>query len=171
MLFVNSIASHHKNRLSRTILMMKKNVNKSIANKELKAIKSGLSFNFLTKATTDIRYGENIVYPELFILEFILGYYISGIYQDKEDRKYFSIYKSIIWSIITIILPSLLHDNNFTILQEPLDYIPYVLLLISKNNKNNQDIKEDKKNSVCLLLSIILISINLDNKFRFFLVF
>ncbi len=110
----------------------------------------------------------------------------------KDIKPYLGIYKpifvSVLWCISIIILPSILHDNNYNILQEPLDYLPYLFLMIStSNNMDIEDIEDDKKNNIitipvkygieiskkisqaCLLLFIILLSINLDEKFNFYI--
>lgn len=64
-------------------------------------------------------------------------------------NEYKSIYISIMWCISIIILPSILYENNFNILQEPLDYIPYMFLLISTSNKKDiSDIEEDIKDNI-----------------------
>ena len=59
--------------------MMKKDLHENIVQKEFRAMNVGLSLNFLTKMATDIRYGKNIVDPELFLLEFLLGYHTYGL--------------------------------------------------------------------------------------------
>ena len=80
-------------------------------------------------------------------------------------------------------MPSILHDHNFDIMQQPLDYVPYILLIISTSNKaDEKDMEDDKKNNVntipvkygleiskkisniCMILFIILLSMNLYEK-------
>lgn len=232
MLFLHALVPRQKQ-----ILMMKKNSNEDIVAKELRAMNVGLSLNFMTKMATDIRYGKNIVDPELFLLEFLLGYHSYGVdrYRDdgiidnrqyiydivfiviisiiaskknllttlpfefliystkyyKDLKPYLGIYKpvyvSILWVISIIILPSVLHDHNLSILEQPLDYVPYILLMFStSSNKDLDDIEEDKKNqintipvkygieiskkisNVCMVLFILLLGMNLHEKFMIY---
>jgi hypothetical protein len=123
---------------------------------------------------------------------FELLIYFTRYYKDM--KPYLGIFKSIyistLWCISIIILPSVLHDNNFDILQEPLDYVPYIFLMIAtSNNKDLEDIDDDKNNNIhtipvkygieiskniskaCMILFLILLTINLDQKFDFLTVF
>lgn len=118
--------------------------------------------------------------------------YLTRYYKDM--KPYLGIFKSayisVLWCVSIIILPSVLHDNNFDILGEPLDYVPYIMLLIAtSNNKDLDDVDEDKKNNIntipvkygievskkisnaCMILFIILLTINLDDKYQFFMIF
>jgi hypothetical protein len=102
----------------------------------------------------------------------------------KELKPYLGIYKAVyvstLWCVSIIILPSVLNDGNFNILQQPLDYMPYMFLMISTSNKaDEKDIDEDKKNNIqtipvkyglevskyisngCMLLFLVLLSINI----------
>jgi hypothetical protein len=238
MLFLYPFQVKPINKFYKLNMIMKKDINNNIVQKEIKAMNVGLSLNIMTKIATDIRYGKNIIDLELFILEFLLGYHTYGVdrYRDdgiidnrqyiydiifiiiisiivsrsnnlialpfefliyltryyKDMKPYLNIFKSlyisILWCISIIILPSVLHDNNFNILQEPLDYVPYILLIIANsNNKDLKDIEEDKNNNVdtipvkygveiskkisnaCMIIFFILLSINLDQKFNFFI--
>jgi hypothetical protein len=112
----------------------------------------------------------------------------------KDIKPYLGVFKSVyvasLWTISIIILPSILHDNSLNILQEPLDYLPFTFLMIStSNNMDIEDIEDDKNNNIqtipvkygvhvaknistiCMILFTILLSINLDDKFKFFLVY
>lgn len=118
--------------------------------------------------------------------------YLTRYYKDM--KPYLGIFKSayisVLWCVSIIILPSVLHDNNFDILGEPLDYVPYIMLMIAtSNNKDLEDVDEDKKNNIntipvkygievskkisntCMILFLILLTINLDDKYQFFMLF
>lgn len=90
------------------------------------------------------------------------------------------------WCISIIIMPSVLYDNNLRILQEPLNYVPYILLIISMSNRmDNKDVEDDKKNNVltipvkygteiskklsniCFVMFILLFVFHLHNKINF----
>ena len=112
--------------------------------------------------------------------------YLTKYYKDV--KIYLGVYKSLyigtMWTISIIILPSIIHDNNLNILKEPLNYIPYVLCLLSvSNTKDIEDVEKDKQNNIqtipvkfgtemakkisinCLKLFIILISFNIYNHY------
>ena len=106
----------------------------------------------------------------------------------KDLKPYLGIFKPIyvstLWCISIIILPSVLNDGDFDILKQPLDYAPYMFLMISTSNKaDEKDIDEDRKNNIqtipvkyglevskyisnsCILLFLILLTINLYEKY------
>ena len=123
---------------------------------------------------------------------FELLIYLTRYYKDMKPYLgiFKSVYISVLWCISIIILPSVLHDNNYDILQEPLDYAPYILLMMAtSNNKDLEDIDDDKNNNIntipvrygveisrniskaCMILFLVLLTINLDQKFEFFMIF
>ena len=98
-------------------------------------------------------------------------------------KQYFGEYKSlyigISWTLCTIILPCIIHDNTYDILYYPLDYLPAFLTLFSCSNiLDIKDIEEDKENNIntipvligenktyifsifCLLISTIILTAN-----------
>jgi hypothetical protein len=81
-------------------------------------------------------------------LPFLLLLYLSANY--KEYKPLLSIYKplyiAIMWTITTIGLPCVLHDNNYNILMYPQDYLSCLLFIFSASNfADINDIREDKK--------------------------
>ena len=81
-------------------------------------------------------------------LPFLLLLYLSSNY--KEYKPLLSIFKpfyiAIMWTITTIGLPCVLHDNNYNILMFPQDYLPCFLFIFSASNfADINDIKEDMK--------------------------
>jgi hypothetical protein len=81
-------------------------------------------------------------------LPFLLLLYLSANY--KEYKPLLSIYKplyiAIMWTITTIGLPCVLHDNNYNILMYPQDYLSCLLFIFSASNfADINDIEEDKK--------------------------
>jgi hypothetical protein len=85
------------------------------------------------------------------ILPFDILLYSTKFYKQFKPRFgiFKSIYVAVMWSTAIIILPSVLHDHNFDILQEPLDYVPYMFLMIATSNlMDTKDIEDDKKNKI-----------------------
>jgi len=81
-------------------------------------------------------------------LPFLLLLYLSANY--KEYKPLLSVYKplyiAIMWTITTIGLPCVLHDNNYDILMYPQDYLSCLLFIFSASNfADINDIEEDKK--------------------------
>ena len=53
------------------------------------------------------------------------------------------------WTFSTLILPCVLIDNNYSILNSPLDYIPEILILFATSNLADiDDYEEDKYNNI-----------------------
>ena len=58
-------------------------------------------------------------------------------------------YISIMWTISTLILPSVLHDHNYDILLSPIDYLPIFFSIFATSNiADIIDIEEDKENGI-----------------------
>ena len=88
---------------------------------------------------------DNTHIPFLFLI------YLCSQY--KEYKKKLGIYKSfyisIMWTIASVILPCVLNDNNFEILNYPLDYLPCFLLIFGASNFSDiYYILEDKLNGI-----------------------
>lgn len=184
-----------------------------------KGIEIGIPMNIFQNIFTNNHYGKEIMNPELFILQFLIGFYTYGkdrykdaleyekqpyethkkefyenIIKNKETYKemyqlmdlivFFSflannnyklstpfmillstanfyddfkkkygylkpIYVSIMWTACTVILPCVIHDQDFSILKYPLDYLPCALTLFANSNyADNKDLIEDKQNNV-----------------------
>lgn len=60
-----------------------------------------------------------------------------------------STYIAVCWCLASLVLPCVIHDNDYSILEYPLDYMPFVLTLFSYSNiADIKDIEEDKLNNV-----------------------
>jgi carbon starvation protein CstA len=124
------------------------------------------------------------------ILPFDLLLYSTRFY--KQFKQHLGVFKSIyvamMWTTSIIILPSVLHDHNYNILHEPLDYTPYIFLMIATSNiMDTKDIEDDKKNNIetipvkygqdisnkiskaCMLAFFALLCLNLCQKYPIFL--
>lgn len=190
--------------------------NKNIVN----GFDMGIPLNIIQTTFTSIHYGENIITPNLILLQFLIGFYTyskdryydalewnSNKYDtNKNDLfefliKYQEEYKilynlsfifisiiminevhdiiqiipiislllltnyykeikkispfikpfyiSIMWTLCCIVLPCLLHDKNYNIINYPLDYLPITLTMFANSNALDiRDIKEDRFNQV-----------------------
>ena len=59
------------------------------------------------------------------------------------------IYIGIMWTLSTLILPCVLLDDNYSILNYPIDYIPEILILFATSNLADiDDYQEDKDNNI-----------------------
>lgn len=60
-----------------------------------------------------------------------------------------SLYVSIMWTFACVVLPCVLHDHNYDILNYPFDYLPCLLTIFATSNLNDiKDIEEDKFNGI-----------------------
>ncbi len=60
-----------------------------------------------------------------------------------------STYIALFWTLGTIILPCVLHDNNYEILNHPIIYLPNILTMFALSNLIDiKDIEEDKKDNI-----------------------
>ena len=87
----------------------------------------------------------------LYNLPFIPLFYINGEYKYFKKSLYICkpLYISIMWAIATVILPSVLYEHNYNILNYPEDYLPCMLTLFATSNYiDNKDIEEDKINNI-----------------------
>lgn len=92
-------------------------------------------------------YEENMIYniPFIFLL------YTSEYYKEiKKINPYIKpLYISVMWTLSTVVLPCVLHDHNYSILNYPLDYVPCALTMFSSSViLDIRDIEEDKINNI-----------------------
>ena len=77
--------------------------------------------------------------------------YSSEYYKDlKKNLPYLKpFYVATMWTFSTVILPSVLNDNNYSILNYPLDYLPCALTMFASTNLLDvKDIEEDTINGI-----------------------
>ena len=84
-------------------------------------------------------------------IPFIFLIYSTGIY--KEIKQTIGVLKpayiAIMWTLAAVILPCVLHDDNYSIFYYPIDYIPPALILFaSRNIADAKDVEEDKINKI-----------------------
>lgn len=70
-----------------------------------------------------------------------------------EIKKKITIFKpayiAIMWTLATVIIPCVLHDHDYSIINYPLDYLPCTLNLFAASNfADNKDIDDDKINKI-----------------------
>ena len=67
----------------------------------------------------------------------------------RQYGEYKAIYIGVMWTIATVILPCIIHDHNYEILQHPNIYLPDVLLMFGSSNMLDvKDVEEDSKNKI-----------------------
>lgn len=84
-------------------------------------------------------------------LPFIPLFYINGEYKQFKPalKEFKAIYIGIMWCLASLVLPCILYEHNYNILNYPLDYIPCILTLFATSNfADNRDIEEDKMNGI-----------------------
>ena len=77
--------------------------------------------------------------------------YSSEYYKElKKNLPYLKpFYVAMMWTFSTVILPSVLNDNNYSILGYPMDYLPCALTMFASTNLLDvKDIEEDKVNNI-----------------------
>ena len=77
--------------------------------------------------------------------------YSSEYYKDlKKSFPYLKpFYVATMWTFSAVILPSVLHDNDYFILSYPMDYLPCALTMFASSNiLDVKDIEEDKINGI-----------------------
>lgn len=91
----------------------------------------------------DENYLKNI--PFIFLL--LTTEYYTQIKENIGVIKPF--YIGIMWTISTLILPCVIQDDNYSILNYPLDYLPEILILFATSNLADiDDIEEDENNNI-----------------------
>lgn len=84
-------------------------------------------------------------------LPLVLVLLSSEFYKDlKKNLPYLKpFYVAIMWTLSTTILPAVMHDNNYDILNYPMDYLPCTLTMFASSNLLDiKDVKEDKENGI-----------------------
>lgn len=84
-------------------------------------------------------------------MPFVLLLLSSEFYKNlKKNLPYLKpFYVASMWTMSTVILPVVMHDNNYDILNYPMDYIPCALTMFASSNLLDiKDIKEDKENGI-----------------------
>tara|TARA_B100000424_G_scaffold261963_1_gene247501 strand:+ start:1744 stop:2604 length:861 start_codon:yes stop_codon:yes gene_type:complete len=84
-------------------------------------------------------------------IPFIFLIYSTGIY--KEIKKTIGVFKpayiAIMWTLAAVVLPCVLHDDNYSIFYYPIDYVPPALILFASSNiADAKDVEEDKVNKI-----------------------
>ena len=96
---------------------------------------------------TSVSDKEQIVYN----LPFIPLFYLNGEYKSFKPAlgEYKAIYIGIMWCLASLVLPCVLYEHSYDILNYPLDYIPCILTLFATSNlADNRDIDEDTSNGI-----------------------
>ncbi len=96
---------------------------------------------------TSVSNTDEIVYN----LPFIPLFYLNGEYKSFKPLlgEYKAIYIGIMWCLASLVLPCVLYEHNYDILNYPLDYVPCILTLFATSNfADNRDIDEDKMNGI-----------------------
>lgn len=110
---------------------------------------SGISVDKITDPNSAVDLLSNMHIGEK--LPFI-GALLSTEYYSKIKEKYGflkSIYVASMWTMSSVILPAVIHDHDFSILNYPLDYFPVFALIFSSSNLLDiKDIDEDKENGI-----------------------
>ena len=82
---------------------------------------------------------------------FIFLLYTSEYYKDIKKINYYTkpLYISVMWTLSTVILPCVLHDHNYSILNYPIDYLPCLFTMFASSViLDIRDIEEDKINNI-----------------------
>ena len=139
---------------------------------------SNIAFSlFLSKIIIFFILSDNLLLYSPFLIS------IETIPYYNEIKKNIGIYKpfyiAILWTASAILLPSIIHDQDYSIFLYPLDYLPCTLSLFAASNVADiKDIEEDKINNIntipviygeinskmislfCLFLSSLMLAIN-----------
>jgi hypothetical protein len=110
-----------------------------------------ITFNLTFLAIICLLLNENTLNDIIYNLPFIPLIYINSEY--KNFKKQLDIFKplyiGISWTIASIIIPCVLYEHNYAILNYPTDYIPCILTLFSTSNfADVSDIDEDKVKNI-----------------------
>ena len=96
---------------------------------------------------TSVSDKEEIIYN----LPFIPLFYLNGEYKSFKPalQEYKAIYIGIMWCLASLVLPCVLYEHSYDILNYPLDYVPCILTLFATSNlADNRDIDEDTSNGI-----------------------
>lgn len=178
------ISTYGSDRLLDAINSKKSIENFSIEKKEYyDYILSNLYFNILIIFSSYLYIFREIkdcpeAYPIYFMLLSTLGY--RNIKQKWGNLK--AIYIAIFWTVGSVILPTVIHDNNYDILYSPQIYLPSIFTMFASSNLLDiKDLEEDKaeniytlpviygeKFTICISHISILLSILIFNKNMYF---
>lgn len=113
-------------------------------NKNVYNISINLSLTFIIFLLLN---NENYVQNLPFIALLLSTEFYKEIKTNISEFK--PLYIGIMWTFSTLILPCVLIDNNYSILNSPLDYIPEILVLFATSNLADiDDYEEDKNNNI-----------------------
>ncbi len=122
-----------------------------IKNKDIYAESYNISLSLILVL---LLFDHNYINNLPFIPLLLTSEYYKQIKENYGSLK--SAYVSVMWTMSCIILPCVLHDNNFDILNYPLDYLPCFLTIFASSNLNDiKDIEEDKENNIDTLPVVI----------------
>ena len=110
-------------------------------NKEIMTILLGVSFIYITRELISVDETKIMLLPLTSTL----------FYRDlkKKYGELKPIYIGVFWTLASIIIPCIWHDNSYEILQDPLNYMPCFLSLVGTSNLADiKDIEEDKENGI-----------------------
>lgn len=90
--------------------------------------------------------------PFFYLLTSTLGYK-----QFKQKFGYLKpLYIGMLWTMGSVVLPCVIHDHNYDVLNYPQDYLPSIFLLIASSSLLDiKDIDEDKKNNINTLAVLL----------------
>lgn len=88
---------------------------------------------------------SSITWPFIPLLASTMGY--RELKEKLGPAKAF--YLGGMWAVATVILPSVMHDHDYSVLNAPMDYLPAALLLFGATNfADCRDVEEDKINKI-----------------------
>ena len=91
-------------------------------------------------------------------LPFILILFSTELYKDfKVNFGYLKpFYVGLLWTIASLIIPCVMYEHNYNIIDYPSDYLPVFLNIFATSNLADiKDIEEDTKNNIFTLSSIL----------------
>ena len=95
---------------------------------------------------------------DILMIPFIMILYSTQWYKSIKPQlgPFKPVLISILWTACAVILPSVIHDHDYSILSYPQDYLPCTLtIFIASNIIDNKDIIEDQKNGINTLPVLI----------------
>ena len=88
---------------------------------------------------------DETTYPFLCLINSTLGYKMLK----KKFGELKALYIGVCWCVACQIIPCVIHDGNYEILQSPIDYVPLCLTLFGYSNiADIDDRKDDKLNGI-----------------------
>ncbi len=118
--------------------------------------KSLLKYRYITRFSYCIAfYGIAFLLYEnqdpIHTIPILVLLYSTEYYKELKKQAAFlkPFYVSFMWTFATVILPCVLYEHNYNILNDPFDYIPCMLILFASTNYADIiDIEEDKQNNI-----------------------